>query len=131
MPIVLVIAALTFAVWLIFGPSPAFTFALTNAIAVLIIACPCALGRATRTAIMGSTGKGAEQGVLIRSGEALETAHEINTLVLDKTGTLTQGKPTVTDVVVAPTMRVPQLAAAGIGIASHDGRLSQAANRNG
>ncbi len=124
-PIVLVIAAATFFVWLIFGPSPAFTFALTNAIAVLIIACPCALGLATPTAIMVSTGKGAERGVLIRSGEALETAHKLNTIVLDKTGTLTQGKPTVTDVVVAPTLRVPQRAVAGIGMASNDGRMSQ------
>ncbi len=124
-PIVLVIAALTFVMWLIFGPSPAFTFALTNAIAVLIIACPCALGLATPTAIMVSTGKGAELGVLIRSGEALETAHKLNTIVLDKTGTLTQGKPTVTDLVVAPTMRVPQLAVAGISMASNDGRMSQ------
>lgn len=124
-PIVLVIAALTFGVWLIFGPSPAFTFALTNAIAVLIIACPCALGLATPTAIMVSTGKGAELGVLIRSGEALETAHKLNTIVLDKTGTLTQGKPTVTDVVIAPTMRVPQFEMAGIGAPSNDGRMSQ------
>lgn len=124
-PIVLGIAALTFAVWLIFGPSPAFTFALTNAIAVLIIACPCALGLATPTAIMVSTGKGAELGVLIRSGEALETAHKLNTIVLDKTGTLTQGKPTVTDVVMAPMARAPQLATAGIGVASRDERLSQ------
>ncbi|MCC7165575.1 MAG: heavy metal translocating P-type ATPase [Anaerolineae bacterium] len=124
-PIVLVIALLTFVTWLIFGPSPAFTFALTNAIAVLIIACPCALGLATPTAIMVSTGKGAELGVLIRSGEALETAHKLNTIVLDKTGTLTQGKPMVTDVVIAPTMRVPQLATAGIGVASSDGQMSQ------
>jgi len=98
-PIVLVIAALTFVVWLVFGPTPAFTFALANAIAVLIIACPCALGLATPTAIMVSTGKGAELGVLIRSGEALETAHKLNAIVLDKTGTLTQGKPAVTDIV--------------------------------
>lgn len=98
-PIVLGIALLTFVVWLVFGPSPAFTFAFTNFVAVLIIACPCALGLATPTAIMVSTGKGAELGVLIRSGEALETAHKLNAVVLDKTGTLTQGKPTVTDVV--------------------------------
>lgn len=101
-PIVLGIAALTFLAWLLFGPSPAFTFALVNAIAVLIIACPCALGLATPTAILVSTGKGAELGILIRSGEALETAHRINTIVLDKTGTLTQGKPTVTDVIETP-----------------------------
>lgn len=97
-PIVLGIALLTSVVWLVFGPSPAFTFAFTNFVAVLIIACPCALGLATPTAIMVSTGKGAELGVLIRSGEALETAHKLNAVVLDKTGTLTQGKPTVTDV---------------------------------
>lgn len=124
-PVVLAIAALTFLVWLIFGPSPAFTFALVNAIAVLIIACPCALGLATPTAIMVSTGKGAELGVLIRSGEALETAHKLNAIILDKTGTLTQGKPAVTDIFVAPTMRVTQFAAAGIGMASNDERMSQ------
>lgn len=124
-PIVLGIAALTFVVWLIFGPSPAFTFAFVNTVAVLIIACPCALGLATPTAIMVSTGKGAELGVLIRSGEALETAHKLNTIVLDKTGTLTQGKPTVTDVVMTPVIRVPQLAAAGIGVASNAVRMSQ------
>lgn len=124
-PIVLGIALLTFVTWLVFGPSPAFTFAFVNTVAVLIIACPCALGLATPTAIMVSTGKGAELGVLIRSGEALETAHKINTIVLDKTGTLTQGKPTVTDIFVASSMRVPQLAAAGIVSASSDGRMTQ------
>ncbi len=97
-PAVIGIALVIFIVWLIFGPSPAFTYALLNFVAVLIIACPCALGLATPTAIMVGTGKGAESGVLIRSGEALETAHKIQAIILDKTGTLTQGKPVVTDI---------------------------------
>ncbi|HSH82856.1 MAG TPA: heavy metal translocating P-type ATPase, partial [Herpetosiphonaceae bacterium] len=100
-PAVLILAALTFAGWLIFGPDPRLTFALQAAIAVLIIACPCALGLATPTAIMVGTGKAAEHGILIRGGEALEQARKINTIVLDKTGTLTRGKPAVTEVVVA------------------------------
>jgi Cu+-exporting ATPase len=112
-PVVLGIASLTFVVWLIFGPQPSFTFALVNAIAVLIIACPCALGLATPTAIMVSTGKGAELGILIRSGEALETAHKLTAIVLDKTGTLTQGKPTVTDIEVLESARVTSALALG------------------
>jgi len=100
-PAVIGIATVTFILWLIFGPSPVFTYALLNFVAVLIIACPCALGLATPTAIMVGTGKGAENGVLIRSGEALETAHKLNTIVLDKTGTLTVGKPVVTDLFAA------------------------------
>ncbi len=96
-PIVLVLAALTFGVWLIVGPSP--VFALTTAIAVLIVACPCALGLATPTAIMVGTGKAAEHGILVRGGEAVEMTRKINTIVLDKTGTLTRGKPTVTQIV--------------------------------
>ncbi len=106
-PIVLGIAALTFVAWFVLDPSPAkFTNALTAAISVLIIACPCALGLATPTAIMVSTGKGAELGVLIRSSEALETTDKLNTVVLDKTGTLTQGKPTVTDVLEIQDQRL-------------------------
>lgn len=125
-PVVLVIAAITFIVWWAFYPSPAaFTIALSNAIAVLIIACPCALGLATPTAIMVSTGKGAELGVLIRSGEALETAHKINAIILDKTGTLTQGRPAVTDVIVAPQMRNVEMTFAGIGIAPQSARMSR------
>ena len=96
-PVVMAIALVTAVVWLIAGQN--FSFALSNAIAVLVISCPCALGLATPVAIMVGTGKGAENGILIKSGEALETAHHIDTVVLDKTGTVTQGKPEVTDVI--------------------------------
>jgi P-type Cu+ transporter len=100
-PAVITVAVVTFVIWLIWGPAPAFTYALLNAVAVLIIACPCALGLATPTAIMVGTGKGAESGVLIRGGESLETAHKINAIVFDKTGTITVGAPALTDVVTA------------------------------
>ncbi|HEY3316660.1 MAG TPA: heavy metal translocating P-type ATPase [Bacillota bacterium] len=99
-PIVIVIAVATFVVWIIFGPRPAFLYALMNAVAVLVIACPCAMGLATPTAIMVGTGKGAENGVLIKGGESLETAHKLNAIIFDKTGTLTEGQPAVTDVVI-------------------------------
>jgi Cu+-exporting ATPase len=101
-PTVIGIAILAFVVWYFVGPAPALTFAFLNFVAVLIIACPCALGLATPTAIMVGTGKGAEHGILIRNGEALERAHQIKTVLLDKTGTLTRGEPVVTDVVAAP-----------------------------
>ncbi len=92
-PAVLAIAFLTFTLWMILGPEPNFTRALINFVAVLIVACPCALGLATPTSVMVGIGKGAEQGILIRSGEALERAQALSTVVLDKTGTLTQGEP--------------------------------------
>jgi Cu+-exporting ATPase len=100
-PAVLGMAALTFVVWYVFGPEPAFNLALLNTVAVLIIACPCALGLATPTSIMVGTGKGAENGVLFRNAEALERLHNVRAVVIDKTGTLTEGKPRVTDVIRA------------------------------
>lgn len=105
-PVVMAIASVTFIIWYLFGPEPSFTYALLNFIAVLIIACPCALGLATPTSIMVGTGKGAENGILIRGGEALETAHKITTVILDKTGTITKGEPEVTDVVTSSKEQV-------------------------
>src|SRR5829696_1792909 len=99
-PAVIGVAAVTFLIWLVIGPEPALTFALLNTVAVLIIACPCAMGLATPTSIMVGTGKGAESGILIKGGDALEGAHKLDTVVLDKTGTLTTGVPALTDLVV-------------------------------
>jgi len=100
-PAVMAAAALTFLVWLVFGPDPAVTFALVNAVAVLIIACPCAMGLATPTSIMVGTGRAAELGVLFRQGEALQSLKEVGVVALDKTGTLTEGRPELTDFVTA------------------------------
>ena len=96
-PAVMAVAALTFLVWLVFGPEPALTFALVNAVAVLIIACPCAMGLATPTSIMVGTGRAAELGVLFRKGEALQSLRDVAVVALDKTGTLTRGRPELTD----------------------------------
>jgi Cu+-exporting ATPase len=114
-PVVLVIAGITFAVWWAWGPEPAFFYAVANAVGVLVIACPCAMGLATPTAIMVGTGKGAELGVLIKSAEALEQLQRVRTVVFDKTGTLTVGRPVVTDVVPAPGVDADGLLALAAG----------------
>ena len=101
-PVVIGIAMLTFGLWLAFGPQPALSFALVNAVAVLIIACPCAMGLATPTSIMVGTGKAAELGILFRNGGALQRLQKTQVVVLDKTGTLTQGQPELTDFIVQP-----------------------------
>src|SRR6266498_2819428 len=124
-PAILVLSALTFVGWIILGPEPRLTLALQAAIAVLIIACPCALGLATPTAIMVGTGKAAEHGILIRGGEALEGARRVNTIVLDKTGTLTRGKPTVTQVIATNGLSETDLLrlAAAAEVGSEHGRV--------
>jgi Cu+-exporting ATPase len=108
-PTVIVISLVTFVAWLLFGPDPRFAHALVNAVAVLIIACPCALGLATPISIMVATGRGAHAGVLIKNAEALETLHRVDTIVVDKTGTLTEGKPRVTEVHAAEGYSADQL----------------------
>jgi magnesium-transporting ATPase (P-type) len=108
-PPVMIIAVLSFMVWFTFGPrlvlggaeGPALAFAIITSVTVLIIACPCAIGMAVPLSLVGGVGKGAEHGVLIRSGEALQTASQLKTIVLDKTGTITKGKPELTDVVIS------------------------------
>ena len=100
-PVVVVIAIITFAVWMIFVTPGDFGGALEKMIAVLVIACPCALGLATPTSIMAGSGRSAEYGILFKGGEHLEATHRLDTVILDKTGTVTNGKPVLTDVIVA------------------------------
>ncbi len=119
-PIVLVVAALTFVGWLLLGPEPRLLLALTTAVSVLVIACPCAMGLATPTAIMVATGKGAEHGLLIKSAAALEVLHKVDVLVFDKTGTLTVGRPEITDVIVQAAGR-----AAGPSRAEASGEMTE------
>lgn len=99
-PIVLIISVLTFVIWASFGPIPAMAYAIVNSVSVLIIACPCALGLATPMSIMVGVGRAAQEGVLIKDAEAIETAGKVNTLITDKTGTLTEGQPSVTDMIL-------------------------------
>jgi Cu+-exporting ATPase len=118
-PIVLAIAAITFGLWLAFGPDPAMTFALINAVAVLIIACPCAMGLATPTSIMVGSGRAAELGILFRRGEALQLLQEVDVVALDKTGTLTVGEPTLTDFVVLDGSREQEVLGLVAAVEAH------------
>ncbi|HEY2916692.1 MAG TPA: heavy metal translocating P-type ATPase, partial [Candidatus Limnocylindrales bacterium] len=120
-PLVLALGAITFVGWLLLGPEPRLPFALTAFISVVVIACPCAMGLATPTAIMVGTGRGAEAGILIRGGEALEAAHRITAVAFDKTGTLTEGRPEVVALVAAPGWQVSQV----LGLAAAAERGSQ------
>ena len=121
-PVVFAIGAAAFVVWYFFVPDPVFSRALLNFVSVLVIACPCALGLATPTAVMVGTGIGAESGILIKGGESLEKAYKLTTVVFDKTGTLTKGEPEVTDIIVAPgadRKKVLQVAASIEAVSEH------------
>lgn len=118
-PAVMLLALLTFAAWYLLGPEPALGMAMTNAVAVLIIACPCAMGLATPTSIMVGTGRGAQLGVLFRKGEALQSLQQAHVIALDKTGTLTEGKPCLTDVILAPGLERNDVLAALAALEAH------------
>jgi P-type Cu+ transporter len=118
-PVVMGVAALTFAIWLFFGPQPALTFALVNAVAVLIIACPCAMGLATPTSIMVGTGRAAEMGILFRKGEALQQLRSARVVALDKTGTLTKGRPELTDFVPTQEMSAERVLGLVAAVEAH------------
>jgi len=115
-PAVIVIAALTFVVWASVGPEPKFAYAIVNAVAVLIIACPCALGLATPMSIMVGVGRGAQEGVLIKNAEAIELMEKVDTLVVDKTGTLTEGKPRLTTIIASDSVNKNELLAAAAAV---------------
>ncbi|PCI03115.1 MAG: copper-translocating P-type ATPase, partial [Flavobacteriaceae bacterium] len=117
-PMVISLAIITFSVWMIFGPEPTFTFAILSLITVLIIACPCALGLATPTALMVGIGKGAAQGILIKDAQTLETAYKTTVLILDKTGTITEGRPSVTDAIWFDKSKEKYLAPVLLGLES-------------
>ena len=124
-PVVIAVAAITFVAWLVFGPEPGFTHGLVNAVAVLIIACPCALGLATPMSIMVATGRGATAGVLVRNAEALELREKVDTLVVDKAGTLTEGRPRLVSLIALPPWTesgVPRL----VGTAEFTGAAAEA-----
>ena len=118
-PTIMALALLTFVVWLIFGPEPALTFGLVNAVAVLIVACPCAMGLATPTSLMVGTGRGAEAGVLFRKGEALQHLQDVAVIAVDKTGTLTEGKPALTDLEVMPDFEAAAVLALIAAVEQH------------
>jgi len=117
-PLVISLAIITFSIWMIFGPEPTFTFAILALITVLIIACPCALGLATPTALMVGIGKGASQGILIKDAQTLETAYKTDVLILDKTGTITEGRPTITDAIWVENSNKTALSSILLGIES-------------
>ncbi len=135
-PAVVAVALMTFGVWLAFGPQPALVYALVNAVAVLIIACPCALGLATPMSIMVAVGRGASLGVLVKDAEAMETLGKVNTLIVDKTGTLTEGRPKVTAIVVTERFTEEQVLAAAAAVEARSehplaGAVIEAARQRG